>query len=542
MKYILITGGVISGLGKGITCSSLGVLLKACGLHVTAIKIDPYLNIDAGTMSPYEHGEVFVLDDGGEADLDLGNYERFLDITLTKDHNITTGKIYQLVLEQERQGKYMGKTVQVVPHITNAVIDWITRISQLPAGESNVTPDVCLIELGGTVGDIEGMIYLEALRQLRYRVGNDNFYHVHVSLVPTIAREPKSKPTQHGVKELRSAGLSPDLIACRGSAPLDEGIREKISMFCMVPSQNVVSLWDVSNIYRVPEILRQQGVIPIIQLALKLEIKGLVTLESVPKWDQLVARIESKELPEIKIGIVGKYTEHGDAYLSLLHALTHAGLSLGCRVIPVWFESTTLTDPVVLREVKGILIPGGFGGRGIPGMILAAQYARENKVPYLGICLGMQVAVIEYAQNVTGIKGATSEEFADEKENKNSDTTNVIIFMPEGSTTHVGGTMRLGLRTSKVKSGTLCEKVYAGATTISERHRHRYEISPKFVNTLEEKGLIFGATGDHNMRMETIELSPLVHPFYFGTQYHPELLSRPFRPSPPFVGFIRACE
>lgn len=541
---MLVSGGVVSGLGKGISSSSLGVLLQASGLNVTHIKIDPYLNIDAGVLSPYEHGEVFVLDDGGEVDLDLGNYERFSGVKLTKDHNLTTGKVYQQVISRERKGDYLGKTVQVVPHVTDAIQQWIERVAHIPVTENQVVPDVCIIELGGTVGDIESMVFLEALRQFRFRVGGDNFCHLHVSLVPTVGAgegEQKSKPTQHGIQELRAAGLQPDLILCRSTKPLERGTQAKISLFCMVPASHVVSVHDVSNLYQVPLLMKQQNVPALVLNVLKVH---KMPPETLPAWERLSNRVEFPK-SEVTIGIVGKYTGLTDSYLSITKALFHAGIEAEVKVKLEWIESTRLEPKAkteqseeawdTLRKVDGILIPGGFGDRGTEGKILAINFARIHKIPYLGICLGMQLAVIEYARNVLHMTEATSAEF--DPESKQA----VIVFMPEISTEQMGGTMRLGSRMSRLKPDTLSHRLY-GKDVITARHRHRYEVNPEHVASLEEAGLLFtGRDFERGERMECAELPRDKHPFFWGCQFHPEYTSSPFAPSPPFRGFVAAA-
>lgn len=549
MKYVLVTGGVVSGLGKGITASSIGLLLKQTGLNVTSIKIDPYLNKDAGTMSPYEHGEVFVLDDGGEADLDLGNYERFMDVNLTSDHNITTGKVYDQVISRERRGDYLGKTVQVVPHITDAIQDWVERVAQIPVDsfKSSKTPEVCIIELGGTVGDIESMVFLEALRQFEFRVGRDNFCHVHVSLVPVVGAvgEPKSKPTQHSVKEIRAAGLNPDIVVCRASHPLDRSIVEKISLFCMVPSSHVLSVHDVPNLYHVPLLMLSQRVPSLILGCLRI---NRMPPDSLPEWESLVRRIDQSQNNSIKIALVGKYTGLSDSYLSVLKALHHAAFTLGVKDEIVWIDSAKLesnckeespeeyeTTWELLKSVDGILIPGGFGGRGVEGKILAAHYARTHKIPYLGICLGLQVAVTEFARNVLGWKKASSTEFDPYTE------CPVVIFMPEVPIGQMGGTMRLGSRCTKVQPGTIAYELYGKTEEIFERHRHRYEVNPSKVSELEQKGLRFSGKDVMEERMEIVELDKKEHPFYLAVQFHPEFQSRPTRPSPPFLGLIQSA-
>ncbi|KQJ86350.1 hypothetical protein BRADI_4g04870v3 [Brachypodium distachyon] len=515
-KYVLITGGVVSGLGKGVTASSVGVVLKSCGLRVTCIKIDPYLNTDAGTMSPFEHGEVFVLDDGGEVDLDLGNYERFLDVTLTRENNITTGKIYQSVIEKERKGDYLGKTVQVVPHVTDEIKHWIQSVSSVPVDGQTCPADVCVIELGGTVGDIESMPFIEALRQLSFSLGKDNFCLIHVSLVPVlgVVGEQKTKPTQHSVRELRALGLTPDLLACRSAQPLIGSVKEKLSQFCHVPVENILNIHDVPNIWHVPLILRNQkaheAIIKQLNLARSAGPPELLD------WTQMAESYDNLS-NSVKIALVGKYTNLTDSYLSVVKA-------------PDAHSKAWET----LKGSSCILIPGGFGDRGISGMILAAKYARENKVPYLGICLGMQISVIEMSRHVLGLGDADSEEF-------NTDTPDrVVMYMPEVSKTHMGNTMRLGCRrTFFRKEDCLTSKLYGSPPHVDERHRHRYEVNPAFVPELENAGLQFVGCDESGNRMEIVELQD--HPFYIGVQFHPEFKSRPRRPSPPFTGLMLAA-
>jgi len=545
MKYVLVTGGVVSGLGKGITASSIGRLLMECGLTVTAIKIDPYLNIDAGCMSPYEHGEVFVLDDGGEVDLDLGNYERFMQVSLTRDHNITTGKIYQSVLNRERKGDYLGKTVQIIPHVTDAVQDWVARVANISVDGTGKSPDVCVIELGGTVGDIESSLFLEALRQFAYRVGRDNFCHIHVSLVTVVGAvgEQKSKPTQHSVTQLRAAGLIPNLIVCRSREKLCRSVREKVSMFSMVPPTHVISVHDVENIYKVPGLLLQQNVPSLVMTALRI---NRMPPPNVDSWENLAAKKKSVT-KEVSIGIVGKYTGLEDSYISLIKALQAGAMWSDRKLVVKWVESSKLEKKTedtesdayneawsTLRSVSGILVPGGFGDRGIEGKVIAAQYARENKIPYLGICLGMQIMVIEFARNVLNLKKANSAEF--DKETKHQ----VVLFMPEISKTEMGGNMRLGSRVCELRSGSLAHLLY-GSTEIKERHRHRYEVNESYVKDLEANGLQFTGKDTQGVRMEVTELPQSEHPFYWGCQFHPEFKSRPLDPSPPFVGLIKAA-
>ncbi|PRW34103.1 CTP synthase [Chlorella sorokiniana] len=545
MKYVLVTGGVVSGLGKGVTASSIGVLLKACGHRVTSIKIDPYLNVDAGTMSPFEHGEVFVLDDGGEADLDLGNYERFLDINLTRDNNLTTGKIYQAVIERERRGDYLGKTVQVVPHITDAIQDWIERVAHTPVDGRDGLPDVCIIELGGTVGDIESMPFIEALRQFQFRVGPGNFVCVHVSLVPVIGvvGEQKTKPTQHSVATLRSLGINPALLACRSSEPLQDSVRSKLAAFCHVPADQVLTMHDVSNIWRVPLMMQAQGAHEV--LCRLLSLGGAAKIDT-SMWRQRIAEKWDKlEIP-VTIAMVGKYTDLSDAYLSVTKALQHACMAANRKLKVEWVEASNLEDQTKeeepeaheaawakLRGADGILVPGGFGGRGIEGKILAANYARTHDKPYLGICLGMQIAVIEFARNVLHMENANSTEVDAATEHP------VVVFMPEGSTTHFGGTMRLGARRTVLQTvDCIAAKLYQSEQYIDERHRHRYEVNPELVDQFEAAGLRFVGKDDTATRMEIVELAG--HKFFVAAQFHPEFKSRPFKPSPLFLGLILA--
>uniref|UniRef100_A0A0D9V3M7 CTP synthase n=3 Tax=Leersia perrieri TaxID=77586 RepID=A0A0D9V3M7_9ORYZ len=548
MKYVLVTGGVVSGLGKGVTASGIGVVLKACGLRVTTIKIDPYLNTDAGTMSPFEHGEVFVLDDGGEVDLDLGNYERFLDIKLTRDNNITTGKIYQSVINKERKGDYLGKTIQIVPHITDEIQDWIERVAMNPVDGKEGPPDVCIIELGGTIGDIESMPFIEALGQFSYRVGPGNFCLVHVSLVPVlnVVGEQKTKPTQHSVRGLRGLGLVPNILACRSTEPLEENVKAKLSQFCHVPISNIINLHDVSNIWHIPLLLRDQRAHEAILKVLDLQFVGKVPRQpKLVEWTERASKFD-KLKATVKIAMVGKYTGLSDSYLSVLKALLHASVAMGRKLVVEWVPSCDLEACAaketpeahkkawkLLKGADGILVPGGFGDRGVQGKILAAKYARENNVPYLGICLGMQIAVIDFARSVMKLPGANSTEF-------DPDTTSpCVIFMPEGSKTHMGATMRLGSRRTYFNV-TTCKsaKLYGNARFVDERHRHRYEVNPEMVPEFEKAGLSFVGKDESGTRMEIIELPN--HKFFVGAQFHPEFKSRPGKPSPLFVGLIAA--
>lgn len=567
VKYILVTGGVLSGVGKGIIASSIGRILKEMGLKVTAIKIDPYINIDAGTMSPFEHGEVFVLDDGGEVDLDLGNYERFIDVTLCRQNNITTGKVYNQVIQKERRGDYLGKTVQVVPHICNEIQDWVEQVAgKCPIALLNASdadsaasaPDVCVIELGGTVGDIESMPFIEAMRQFQFRVGRDNICEVHVSLVPVlgVVGEQKTKPTQQSVRELRALGLSPDIICCRSEFKLTESTKQKISSFCHVDAESVIGVHNVGNIYTVPLLLTEQGIHKLIVKKLKLNttVPADDSFE-LKEWTEKVSkRYETiQSLDATRIALVGKYTDLTDAYTSVSKALNHASLAVQRRVEVIWVEASDLENSSdakyeeawnALKSSHGILVPGGFGNRGTEGKIAAAKYARENNKPYLGICLGMQLAVVEYARNVLGLSNAHSEEF--ESQNEPQPNERLVVFMPEIDRENMGGTMRLGKRETIFKESALHSKIAKlyGAPevkAVSERHRHRYEVNPDFVPQLEENGLKFVGQDDSGLRQEVIELMNGSHPYYVGVQYHPEFKSRPTKPSAPFVGLLLAA-
>ncbi|XP_075497873.1 uncharacterized protein LOC142535342 [Primulina tabacum] len=546
MKYVLVTGGVVSGLGKGVTASSIGLILKACGLRVTSIKIDPYLNTDAGTMSPFEHGEVFVLDDGGEVDLDLGNYERFLDIKLTRDNNITTGKIYQSVIEKERRGDYLGQTVQVVPHITDAIQEWIERAAAISVDGKEGPADVCVIELGGTIGDIESMPFMEALGQFSYRVGDGNFCLIHVSLVPvlSVVGEQKTKPTQHSVRGLRSLGLIPHILACRSTLELEGNVKEKLSRFCHVPIDNIITLYDVSNIWHIPLLLRDQKAHEAILKVLNLN--GDARKPALEEWTSRASLCDMLREP-VRIAMVGKYTGLTDSYLSVLKALLHASVACHRKLCVDWVPASDLENATaeenpdgyqiawnLLKGADAILVPGGFGDRGVEGKILAAKYARENRIPYLGICLGMQIAVIEFARTVLGLSDANSTEFDPNTQNP------CVIFMPEGSKTHMGGTMRLGSRRTYFH-GSLSKsaKLYGNERFIDERHRHRYEVNPDMVLQFEDAGLNFAGKDESGCRMEIVELPD--HPYFVGVQFHPEFKSRPGKPSALFLGLVAAA-
>jgi len=550
MKYILITGGVISGVGKGVISSSIGAILKGCGLNVTSIKIDPYLNIDAGTFSPYEHGEVFVLDDGSEVDLDLGNYERFLDIKLHRDNNLTTGKVYQTVIEKERRGDYLGKTVQVVPHITNAIQEWIEKVAMEPVDKDGQTPDICVIELGGVIGSIEGMPYIEAMRQFQFKVGLSNFCCCHVSLIPeTTGGEQKSKPTQMSIRELMGLGLSPDLILARCKRDLDEAVHQKLVMFCHVGPKQIISVPDVSSVYKVPNMLYKQGLVDYLVKKLELQVPAEVIdpRSFLFNWKQLVERYEHP-CEEVKIALVGKYTKLEDAYMSVTKALTHSALACMRKLVIKWVEADNLEEtcrkenPVLYHEAwqslcgcNGILVPGGFGSRGTEGKILAAKWARENKVPYLGICLGLQIAVIEFARNALEWEGANSTEL-------DPDTPHpVVIEMPEHHPGQLGGTMRLGKRRTVFKKHmhSITKQLYRNADFVDERHRHRWEVNPQLTHYFEERGMNFVGQDEDGERMEVVELAD--HPYYVAVQFHPEFLSRPLSPSPVYLGLILAA-
>lgn len=529
MRYIVVTGGVMSGLGKGITAASIGRLLMDRGYRVTAIKIDPYINIDAGLMSPFQHGEVFVLKDGGEVDLDLGNYERFLDVELTRDHNITTGKVYSTVIDKERRGEYLGKTVQIIPHITDEIKKRIRQVSRDGGCE------ICLIEVGGTVGDIESMPFLEAMRQLKYEESG-NIFFVHVTLAPsTMDGEQKTKPTQHSVKEMRELGLQPDMIVVRCEKPLLPETKVKIALFCDVPVDAVISAHNAGDIYKVPLQLDAEGLTKYLMKAMR-----LFPLEERKDWDGFVKKMD-EPLETVTVAIVGKYTVGSqcadpmeDAYLSIRESLKHAGIQAGVRPEIMWVDAEELekgSPDLILRGADGILVPGGFGSRGTEGKIKAVQYAREHNIPYLGLCFGMQLAVIEFARNVCGLEGASSTEFGP--------TPNpVIAILPEQEKIReMGATMRLGNYPAHLKEGSLAKKIY-GADEIIERHRHRYEVNPGFIKQIESKGMIFSGTNDD--LMEICEIPE--HPFFFGSQFHPEMKSRPGKPSPPFLAFVEAMK
>ncbi|WP_255195400.1 glutamine hydrolyzing CTP synthase [Halorarius litoreus] len=522
-KFVFVTGGVMSGLGKGITAASTGRLLANAGFDVTAVKIDPYLNVDAGTMNPYQHGEVYVLKDGGEVDLDLGNYERFLDIDMTFDHNVTTGKTYQHVIQKERAGDYLGKTVQIIPHITD---DIKRRIREAAEGH-----DVCIVEVGGTVGDIEGMPYLEALRQFAHEEDEEDILFTHVTLVPYSKNgEQKTKPTQHSVKELRSIGLQPDILVGRCEDKLDAETKRKIALFCDVPTEAVFSNPDVEDIYHVPLMVEDEGLDQYVMERLDIADEALPHEARKNGWRELVTR---ETTGEVDIALAGKY-DLEDAYLSVHEALKHAGLEHGVDVNVLWVDTEEMNGDHRdrLESADGLIVPGGFGARGTEGKVEAVRYARENDVPFLGLCLGFQMGVIEYARNVCGLEGANSTELDEDAPHP------VIDILPEQyEVEDMGGTMRLGAHETQIQDGTLAADLYGG-DSCTERHRHRYEVNPEYIDQLEEAGMVF--SGRAGNRMEILELDTDEHPYFVGTQFHPEFRSRPGRASPPFVGLLDA--
>ncbi len=521
-KFVFVTGGVMSGLGKGITAASTGRLLSNAGFDVTAVKVDPYLNVDAGTMNPYEHGEVYVLKDGGEVDLDLGNYERFLGTDMTFDHNVTTGKTYEHVIERERAGDYLGKTVQIIPHVTD---DIKRRIREAAEGS-----DVCLVEIGGTVGDIESMPFLEALRQFASEEDPKDILFAHVTLVPYSKNgEQKTKPTQHSVKELRSIGLQPDILVGRCENRLDPDVKEKIALFCDVSTDAVFSNPDVEDIYHVPLMVEDEGLDEYVMEQLGIGDEALPEAKRSTRWRELVTRDRTRD---IDVALVGKYALE-DAYMSIHEALKHAGIHTETEVNVLWVDAdeTTERHEARLASADAVVVPGGFGSRGTEGKIEAIRYAREHDVPFLGLCLGFQMAVVEHARNVLGLEGAHSAEL-------DPDTPHPVIdLLPEQyETEDMGGTMRLGAHETAIEPGTLAASVYDD-DMCTERHRHRYEVNPEYIDELETNGLVFSGRADN--RMEILEREE--HPFFFGTQAHPEFRSRPDRASPPFVALVEAA-
>ena len=540
-KFVFVTGGVVSSLGKGIAAASLAAILESRGLKVTLIKLDPYINVDPGTMSPFEHGEVFVTEDGAETDLDLGHYERFITTRMRRTNNFTTGQIYKSVLEKERRGDYLGTTVQVIPHITNEIQDFVKR------GAGFGTPDavdVAIVEVGGTVGDIESLPFLEAARQMNLRMGPNNTAFVHLSYVPWIAAagELKTKPTQHTAQKLREIGIQADALLCRADRPIPQEERAKISLFSNVPEWGVISMWDVDTIYKVPRMLHEQGLDALICEKLKLNTPPA----SLKRWDDLVEAVEHPQ-SELTIAMVGKYVDLSDSYKSLNEALRHAGIHNHARVHIEYIDSETLTpdNTQQLSRFDAILVPGGFGKRGIEGKICAARFAREHKVPYLGICLGMQIATIEYARHVAGLTDANSTEFE-------PDTPFPVIALitewkdADGSVkqrhanSDLGGTMRLGAQTSNVNPGTLAHEIYGDVVT--ERHRHRYEANVNYLDTLRQAGLVISALTQQEQLTEIVELPQSVHPWYMGVQFHPEFKSTPWDGHPLFSAYVHAAQ
>ncbi len=526
-KYIFVTGGVVSGLGKGITAASLGRLLKARGLKVAAQKLDPYINTDPGTMSPYQHGEVFVTEDGAETDLDLGHYERFIDENLNKYSNLTSGKVYWNVLNKERRGEYLGSTVQVIPHITNEIKEFVYRVGK------KTDADVVITEIGGTIGDIESQPFIEAVRQISLEVGRENSLFIHVTLLPYLhgSEEHKTKPTQHSVKELQGMGINPNIIVLRCDEPLEDSIFKKIAMFCNVKEDCVIENITLPNLYEAPLMLEKSGFSEVVCRELGIDAPA----SDLTEWTHVVSNIANRN-KEVRIGLVGKYVQLHDAYLSVAEALNHAGFALNAHVNIEWIDSEEITPETVnekLAGLKGVIVPGGFGDRGIEGMILTAQYAREHGIPYFGICLGMQIAVIEYARNVCGIADANSGEFDELCKNK------VIDFMPgQSDSIDKGGTLRLGAYPCIIQAGTLMERCY-NTLEIQERHRHRYEYNNDYRDILTDRGLTISGLSPDGKLVETVEIGD--HPFYIGVQFHPEFKSRPNKPHPIFKGFVEAA-
>ncbi|HET7863983.1 MAG TPA: CTP synthase [Burkholderiaceae bacterium] len=539
-KYVFVTGGVVSSLGKGIASASLAAILESRGLKVTLIKLDPYLNVDPGTMSPFQHGEVYVTDDGAETDLDLGHYERFISTRMKRSNNFTTGQIYKSVLEKERRGDYLGKTVQVIPHVTNEIQDFIRRGAGVGTSDE---AQVAIVEVGGTVGDIESLPFLEAVRQMSLRMGPHNTAYVHLTYVPWIAAagELKTKPTQHTVQKLREIGIQPDALLCRADRKVPDDEAEKISLFTNVPRWGVISMWDVDTIYKVPRMLHEQGLDELICMKLQL----LTRPADLRRWDNLVHEVEHPR-HEVRIAMCGKYTDLSDSYKSLNEALRHAGIHNHARVHIEYVDSETLDAQSVARLARfdAILVPGGFGKRGIEGKILAAQFARERKKPYLGICLGMQVATIEMARHKAGLDNANSTEF-------DPDTPHPVIALIDewqdrdgtiqkrDANSDLGGTMRLGAQSSDVRPGTLAHEIYGPVVT--ERHRHRYEANERYLDRLQEAGLVISAITQREKLTEVIELPRSVHPWFVGVQFHPEFKSTPWDGHPLFNSFIKAA-
>ena len=524
-KYIFVTGGVVSGLGKGITAASLGRLLKNRGYKVTAQKFDPYINVDPGTMNPHEHGEVFVTDDGAETDLDLGHYERFIDENLTANSSITTGKIYSEVIEKERRGDYLGKTVQVIPHITNQIKEKVYNYDKTDV-------DIVITEIGGTVGDIESLPFLEAIRQVGIEQSEENVIYIHVTLLPFISgsNELKSKPTQHSVKELQSLGIKPDILVCRSDAEIPDGMKEKIALFCNVKKENVIENKTVSDLYEVPLMLESEGLANAVCKKLHLKSKG----PNDETWKKMINRIKNLKDKNVNVAIVGKYVDLEDSYLSVIESIKHGGFvsNTTVKIELVDCEKITRANAKsILKKYNGIIVPGGFGNRGIEGKIETIKYVRENDIPFLGICLGMQMAVVEFARDILGLKDANSEEF-----NKDSQNQVIHIMETQKNITKKGGTMRLGAYPCKIKKNSLAYKIY-GKELISERHRHRYEYNNDYRELLEKNGLICSGTSPDGNLVEIVEIPK--NKFFIATQFHPEFKSRPDRPAPLFSSFIK---
>lgn len=525
-KFLFVTGGVLSSLGKGLTSASVGALLESRGYKVTIQKLDPYINVDPGTMSPFQHGEVYVTDDGAETDLDLGHYERFTNMTASQSHNITTGRIYQKVINRERRGDYLGNTVQVIPHITDEIKNGIKKLAA-------TGPDIVIVEIGGTVGDIESLPFLEAIRQLRLEVPQGDAINMHLTFVPYMksAKELKSKPTQHSVKELRSIGIQPDIVLCRAEQVLPEDLCNKVALFCNVPKEAVKMAVDVDNIYKLPISLAHQNLDGLILKYFGLP-EGRADLS---KWEHL-AEIIDQPKTEVRIAVVGKYVDYPDSYKSIIEAFTHAGFHHKVDVKLDWLEAEKYENEANLNELNqadGILVPGGFGNRGVEGMVKAIQYAREQKIPFFGICLGMQLACVEFARNVAKLKGANSSEFREDPPHKIIYKLRELVDIDE-----MGGTMRLGAYKCELQAGSLAHEVY-GKTLISERHRHRYEFNIDYKNRLEEAGLTFSGTSPDGLFMEIVEVQN--HPWFLGSQFHPEFQSKPFEPNPIFREFTGAA-
>jgi CTP synthase len=539
-KYVFVTGGVVSSLGKGIASASLAAILESRGLKVTLIKLDPYLNVDPGTMSPFQHGEVFVTEDGAETDLDLGHYERFITTRMKRSNNFTTGQIYKSVLEKERRGDYLGKTVQVIPHVTNEIQEFVRRGAGVGTGHE---VDVAIVEIGGTVGDIESLPFLEAVRQLSLKLGPTHTAFVHLTYVPWIATagELKTKPTQHTVQKLREIGIQPDALLCRADRRIPDEERDKISMFTNVREIGVISMWDADTIYKVPRMLHEQRLDELICMKLQL----LTRPADLTRWDRLVREVENPQ-GEVSVAMCGKYVDLSDSYKSLNEALRHAGIHNHVRVHIEYVDSETLTPANVaqLGRFDAVLVPGGFGKRGIEGKVLAAQHAREQRIPYLGICLGMQVATIEFARHVAGLAEANSTEF-------DADTKHPVIALIDewqdrdgsiqkrSASSDLGGTMRLGAQSSDVKPGTLAHDIYG--PVVSERHRHRYEANERYLDTLEKAGLVISAITQREKLTEMVELPASQHPWFVGVQFHPEFKSTPWDGHPLFTSFVKAA-